>query len=425
VNNQALLSEMRAVVGAENIAPQEAARSVVPAWWSNEPLAVIAPGSTEKIVRAVRVAEAAQTAILPYGGGTQWETGAAPRADKPFLLLKTTRLQRVLDYQPDDLTVTCEPGVTLAQLQQTLAERRQFLAVDVPLPERATLGGIVAANTSGFWRPAYGTPRDLVIGLRAVMTEGTAVKAGGKVVKNVAGYDLCKLFTGSWGTLGVITEITFKVRTRPEAERALAWNAPDTASAARIGFALYRAPLSVTYVLATNEPYGTPRLIAGLQGSPARLDWQAAELTRLAAEAGLSAAPETLPDADIADLRDRQARLGPGTAAAARIACLPTDQAALVQAFEAIPGLRLTVHCGNGILALAATKPEASLVQTVTAQTPANAHLVWTRLHENVTDRSGIAVWGEPREDFKLHRALKQALDPQDTFSPGRFFGNL
>lgn len=421
VDPQIFLSELAAQVGAENV--QSGESRLAPAGWPQQPVATVCPNTTAEVAGIVRAAEAVGIAIVPCGGGTQLQTGYPPRPDKPFLLLSTARLNRVLDHQPDDLTVTCEAGVTLAALQQTLATHRQRLAVDVPLPERVTLGGLVSTNASGFWRPAYGSPRDLVIGLHAVMTEGVRVKGGGKVVKNVAGYDVCKLFTGAWGTLGVLTELNFKVQTQPETERTLAWDAPDAATAARLGLALHHARLAATYVLATNEPDAKPRLILGVQGTAARVAWQAEEFARRVAEAGWNSPPITLTPAEVAALRDRQARLDTDTPLAARIACLPNEVAELVRALESIPALFLTAHVATGLVSLAATDSDASLIPKVKTLLPPNAHLVWQRL-EGV-DIEAVEVWGATREDFALQRALKQTLDPQNTFSPGRFVGRL
>jgi glycolate oxidase FAD binding subunit len=424
VENLNLLTELQALVGAANVRADAALPdAVASAGWEAAPAAIVAPGTAAEVAAVVQAAEGAQAAVIPFGGGTQLHTGYPPRAEKPLLLLSTACLNRILDYQPDDLTVTCEPGVTLAALQATLADRRQMLALDVPLSERATLGGIVSANASGFWRPAYGTPRDLLIGLRAVMSGGAEVRGGGKVVKNVAGYDVCKLFTGAWGTLGVLTELTFKVRTRPAVERALAWNVPDVAIAARIGLALYHARLAPTYLLATNEPDGRPRLILGLQGTPSRVEWQAVEFARRAEEARLNALPVTLTEAEVDALRDAQARLGPETPLAARIACLPTDLAGLTAELEGAFRFRLTAHCGTGILSLATDTATLAVVSQVQAALPAGANLVWTRLDGDFAASENIAVWGEIREDSRLQHALKQSLDPRGTFSPGRFPG--
>ena len=132
------------------------------------------------------------------------------------------RLGRLLEHEPGDLTVTAEAGMTVARLQTALRARGQWLSLDPPDAERATLGGVVAANASGPRRQLYGTVRDLLIGLTVVTADGALVRGGGKVVKNVAGYDLPKLFVGSHGTLGIIVETTFKLRPLPDEERLVA-----------------------------------------------------------------------------------------------------------------------------------------------------------------------------------------------------------
>ncbi|HLV82001.1 MAG TPA: FAD-binding oxidoreductase, partial [Chthonomonadaceae bacterium] len=351
-----LMAALEAAVGRENVRvgavlPPGAAT----AHWEERALATVAPGSAEQVAGVVRAAEAAGAALIPFGGGTQLHTGYPPRPDRPFLLLHTARMSRLLDYQPDDMTVTCEPGMTLVALDKALEAHRQFLPLDPPLPDKATLGGLVSTNATGFWRPAYGAPRDLLIGLRAVMTGGEPVKGGGKVVKNVAGYDVCKLFTGAWGTLGILTELTFKVRPLPETERVLAWETPDLTTATCIALQMQAARLAATYLLATNEPQGRPRLVLGLQGTAARVEWQVLQFSRMAVEAGIGAPVVELTPDEIRDLRDRQARLAPDTAIAGRIACLPTALPDLMRALEAQPYCLLTAHCATGIISLAAT----------------------------------------------------------------------
>ena len=198
-----LLAELTARIGGENVLAHAVAAGVaLPAAWAHAPFATLLPGSVEETADVVRLLEAAGAALIVSGGGTQIQTGYPPAGEKPYTLLLTRRLNHILDYQPEDMTVTCEPGVTLETLQRALHEQRQFLPLDAPLPQQATMGGIVSTNQSGFRRMMYGAARDLVIGVRAVMTEGAEVKGGGKVVKNVAGYDVCKLFTGAWGTAG-------------------------------------------------------------------------------------------------------------------------------------------------------------------------------------------------------------------------------
>jgi glycolate oxidase FAD binding subunit len=421
VNNQTLLTELAAVIGADYVC---AAEAVLPAEW-HAPLGVVSPGDATQVAEIVRAAETAGTALVVFGGGTQLQTGYPPRTDKPYLLLSTARMNRITDFQPEDLTATCEPGVTLETLQARLAERRLAVALDVPLPGQATVGGIVSSGRTGFNRPVYGAPRDVVIGLRAVMSGGADVKGGGKVVKNVAGYDVCKLFTGAWGTLGVITEVTLRLRTKPEIDRMLAWSAPDLATAARVGLKLHHERLAGVSFLATNEIDGRPQLAVGLQGANARVEWQATEYGRIAAAEGLTAAPVILTSEQVGVWRDRQARLDPDIAWAAQITCLPTRISELLKRLGNLPQIACTAHCATGIVSLAAPVPEPAPVPQLSQMLPPDAALVWTRLNGNDAAMQDVDLWGKPRPEFALHRALKQALDPKATFSPGRFYGRL
>jgi FAD/FMN-containing dehydrogenase len=137
------------------------------------------------------------------------------------LVVKTTNLNRIMEHEPADLIATAEAGVTLCEFNAELASRGQWLPLDPPDDGRATLGGVVATGLAGPQRIGYGSPRTFVIGMKVVLPDGTRIKAGGRVVKNVAGYDLCKLFTGSYGTLGIITELTFKLRPLPQASSTI------------------------------------------------------------------------------------------------------------------------------------------------------------------------------------------------------------
>lgn len=422
METETLLHELTTLLGAESV--HTTGTAVLPTGWP-EPIASLSPTSVDPIPEIVRMAERAGVALIPHGGGTLLQTGYPPAAERPFLLLDTRKLNRILDHQPDDLTVTCEPGVTLAALQEALAVRRQCLALDAPLPDRTTLGGLVSANASGFDRPAYGTPRDLLIGLRAVMAGGVVVKGGGKVVKNVAGYDVCKLFTGAWGTLGILTELTFKIRTLPEASRMCAWEAPDLATAARIGLSLHHHRLAGTAFLATNELNGAPNLVVGMQGISQRIDWQTAEYARLAAESGLRSAPRALSPEEIDAWRNRQARQESDTPVAVRIACLPGEVADLLHRLRTLPETAMTAHGATGIVAMAAHSPTGISAATLLPLLPAGAHLTWVRLDPNVPDAAGIERWGTAGGTLILHRRLKESLDPAGTFSPGRFLGRL
>src|SRR5207249_4600534 len=181
------------------------------------PEAARVPGSVDEVRAVVEIAAGAGIPIVPWGGGTAAAVGTpTPQAG---IVLDLKRLGQLVEHEPRDLTATVEAGMTMAALQSPLRARGQWLSLDPPDPAQATIGGVIAANASGPRRHLYGTARDLLIGVTVVTGDGVVVRGGGKVVKNVAGYDLPKLFVGSHGTLGVIVSVTVKLRPLPDDER--------------------------------------------------------------------------------------------------------------------------------------------------------------------------------------------------------------
>lgn len=420
-----LTAALGSIVGSENVheAEQFAGHVATRAPWLACAAALVSPADTNGVAAIVQHAEAVGVAIIPVGGCTQIHVGPAPARERPLILLTTRRLARVLDYQPDDMTVTCEPGIELAALQRVLAQQNQFLAVDPPLPERATIGGIVSTNSAGFWRAQYGTPRDLVIGVHAVMAGGEAVKGGGKVVKNVAGYDVCKLFTGAWGTLGILTELTFRLRPLPESERTLAWAMPDMATAARAGRDLYASRLAIAFAAATNRSGGRARLVVGLRGTVARVAWQALQCRDAISRHGISIAAEEIGSDALARLRSDELALDARVALAGRLACLPSDLPLVCGHLAKISGLGITAHAGTGTVTFSAVDGSLGAVTRIEAGLPRESYLLWTCASPEIA--AGIQPWGPNRTDFRLQAALKSTLDPSGTFSPGRFVGGL
>ena len=173
------------------------------------PMAVVVPEDRRQVADVMRWAAESGVTVFPRGGGTKTGLGNPP--ETVGLVMDLSRLNRVIDYQPGDMTATVEAGITLDALQRELAAARQFVPLESPIPGRATVGGTLATGSAGPMAHAYGPPRDWLIGIGVVGADGVATKAGGRVVKNVTGYDLNKLYTGSLGTLGVIVEASFKV----------------------------------------------------------------------------------------------------------------------------------------------------------------------------------------------------------------------
>src|SRR3954469_6415224 len=179
------------------------------------PMPVVRPASAADVADVVRRAAADGTAIYPVGGGTMLDYGMPPA--RPGVALDLRSLDKVIDFPARDMTITVEAGVTIARLNEITRAEGLHLPIDVPNAESATLGGAIACNVSGPRRYGYGTFRDYVLGITTVNDRGESVSAGGRVVKNVAGYDLMKLHTGALGTLGVIAAVTLKLRPIPEA----------------------------------------------------------------------------------------------------------------------------------------------------------------------------------------------------------------
>jgi glycolate oxidase FAD binding subunit len=233
----------------------------------------IAPCDQNGISGAVRAAFEAGSPVYPIGGGTSLDFGLAAR--RPGIGISLAGLNRVVDYPARDMTITVEAGITMKQLANTLATERQWLPVDAPQPEQATMGGVVACAASGPRRFGSGTMRDYVIGISAVDGRGMAFKGGGRVVKNVAGYDFCKLLTGSLGTLGVITQVTLKIRPLPEKSALIACDVPDLALLDRLLGALITSnatPSAIEFV-AGPAWSSNGRLIVGLEGTEGEVNW--------------------------------------------------------------------------------------------------------------------------------------------------------
>src|SRR4051812_24718986 len=223
----------------------------------------ITPTTQAEVVDAVRSAYEARRAIYPLGGGTAQDYGIAPT--QPGDALDLTGLNRVVDYTPRDMTIVVEAGMRMSELAATLASEGQQLPIDVPRAGEATLGGVIATNWSGPRRFGHGTIRDYIIGVNAVDGRGTAFKGGGRVVKNVAGYDFCKLLTGSLGTLAVITQVALKVKPKLECMATVVGDYEDLAAADR---ALERLAILETPAAAIELLVGEAWGLAPSNGGP-------------------------------------------------------------------------------------------------------------------------------------------------------------
>ena len=228
------------------------------------PSAVVAPGSLESLAATVQMASELGYAVIPRGGGTKMDFGHPPsRAD---IVVSLERLNRIVAHEPADQTATVEAGITMAGLQAGLGKRGQFLPLDPPHGDAGTLGGVLATNASGVLRTSFGTARDLVIGARVVQADGTVVRSGGQVVKNVAGYDLNKMYIGSLGTLGILAEVNLKLQPLPAAGRLLIGTMAGIGEAAECAFRVMDSEVMPSFLEVASP--ATRSLLAGEAAGP-------------------------------------------------------------------------------------------------------------------------------------------------------------
>jgi len=391
------------------------------------PALVARPADAAELAATVAAAGACGAALVPLGRGAHRGLGHPPaRYD---LALVTERLARVRDYTPADMTVTVEAGTTVAEIDALLACEGQWLPIEPPLPEATTVGGLLAADLAGPLAASQGRARDFVIGVEVATAAGVLARAGGRVVKNVAGYDLMKLVIGSLGTLAVVTEVTFKVRPRPETRRALVFRAHDVAAALGVAAAVAAAETGALAVVAGADADGA-RVLVRLGGVAADVAAAAARLVAIAGGAGAELEhddAETHPRiaALLARTRDFPARAGGDVVV--RFAVLPSRlpalASALARAVTDIAGWRVDALRGTLYAALQAEHPAEALAACAGVAGRHEAHLVVERWP--LVLAPSIAVWHPIPTAFPLMQRMKRALDPTGVFAGGRFVGGL
>jgi glycolate oxidase FAD binding subunit len=389
----------------------------------------------------VRRAATAGQAIYPAGGRTTLDVGLPPT--RAGIAVDLRGLAQVIDYPARDMTITVQAGITLGELQRLLDAEGQRLPIDVPHAGRATLGGVLATNPSGPRRLGSGTLRDYVIGITTINDAGQETKAGGRVVKNVAGYDLCKLHIGALGTLGIIAQVTLKVRPRPETQALLTFGCDGPAVEALLAklhdsrtrpMCLELLNAGAAQWVRQHSGVGLPGrpwvLIAGFEDSEASVHWQIQQLIKELTVAGIGSveavagtATEPLWNAltDFAVLDEARLTM--------KANLLAGRTAAWCLRAEALPeGPLLHSQAGSGIvrahLTGDLTLPRATEMLTGLArEAGAEGNLVLPRCP--TAWKRDLPVWGRPRNDLALMRQVKEQLDPHRLFNPGRFLDGI
>jgi glycolate oxidase FAD binding subunit len=388
-----------------------------------QPQVLCRPQSAEQIPAALGICSEARAAVAPWGGGTAMAIGNPPR--QANVILMTASLDRIIDHDHANLTVTAQSGIRLSSLQASLASRNQFVPLDPPYADRATIGGIAAANLNGPRRAYYGSVRDLVIGMRVALLDGTEIKAGGKVVKNVAGYDMCKLFVGSLGTLGVITELTLRVAPRPES--ALTAVIRGTLEQCRqFGDALCRAPLLPAAVFLSNEGRSEPwRVAVRCEGFAETTARHLRDLTVMAERAGAGVDPlqGELHEALWRERRDFPLR---ADCLVFRLTVPPASVYELLPTIHRWSGASVLCDLAMGTLWVACEAKKTSALRftelTSLAQRRGGHAVLFAAPAEL---KRGLEVWGPSPPSLSLMREIKRQFDPEGLLNPGRFVGGL
>jgi len=419
-----VLGGFRAIVGeahARPAGPDDAVDGLAPE-------VVVEPGSAEEVGETLRYARSRGLAVVPRGAGTKLGWGGPPR--RADVVLGTRRLDRVVEHEAGDLVATAQAGVRLGAFQAQVSAAGQRLALDPP--EDGTLGGTVSANASGPLRHRYGTARDLLIGIRVVLSDGTAAKAGGKVVKNVAGYDLGKLFTGAFGTLGVVVEATFRLHPRPRERRLVLLEVDAPAAAASAVQALLHSSLTPAAVeLRWPEPAGGGSLAVLFEGTGRAVD---AESRRAVGELQGEGATQVLEGPALErEWSERTALPFGGAAVGLKVGARPADLARVIEAVESAsaeaslaPRIAGRAAVSALLLGLFGGEAEAHVraVSRLRAELGSAAHVAV--LHAPPGLKPLLDVWGPlERGSLDLMRRVKARLDPDGTLSPGRFVGGI
>jgi glycolate oxidase FAD binding subunit len=391
------------------------------------PALICAPATPEQVAAALRICSEAQTALIPWGGGTAMAIGNPPhRAD---LVLSTTRINRLIEHDDANLTATVQSGITLDTLQAALAKQMQFAPFDAPFAERSTLGGIVAANLNGPRRSSWGSVRDLVIGMKIVLASGEQIKAGGKVVKNVAGYDMCKLFTGSLGTLGIVTELTVRVAPVPECSAtAMAWG--TLGQAEQLAGAITNSKLLPAAVFLRNHGVEQNwQLAVSFQGFAETVARQLRDLDSMAQRLSMRSEPLGAENQQQVwqELRDLPLAAG---RLVFRITVPRKSLAHMIRALESshsgapAPAIVADMAMGTIWNVGAANKTFAGgFSQLISLAQQQRGHAVMFAAPTEL--KQGVEVWGPTPPALALMREIKQKFDPQEILNPGRFVGGF
>ncbi len=450
-----LLSEMGEMVGKDHVI-HDPDKLKAYALDGRKPKVIVSPETIDEVSKVVACANQQHLAIIPRGNGTKIGMGGIPK--KIDVILSTSRMNRITDSDCENLTLSAESGITLSQVQKSLAKigKGYFLPLDPPFTDKATLGGIVATNSSGPRRLLYGTARDLIIGTKTVFPNGDIVVSGGKTVKNVSGYDMCKLLIGSYGTLGLLCEMTFKLLPLPEKETTLLLSFARIEEADGFvrelrGSQLIPSSIEILNATAVRKikypvslpPNGNYVVAIGVEGVVESIDRQVSEMSEMGKKYGVLEAVTLDSEKHQAfwvAIRDFSYGLTQEypNAISLKSNFLISKSGEMMGDYEETAkrygiDCALICHCGSGILysyVLAGknlrSKVESfvELVGKLTSEAVKNGGNLVVE-SSPVLIKKQVDVWGASRSDYPVMRRLKEQIDPASILNRGRFVGGI
>ena len=412
------------------------------------PQAVAYPEDLSQLGQVLQAASQSDLALTPWGGGTQTSLGNA--LERLDAVVDLSRLDRIVGHNPADLTATVQAGITVSKLQEVLHEHGQFLALDPPLPDRATVGGSLATAVSGPVKWQYGSPRDTVIGMKVAQADGKLTKSGGQVVKNVSGYDISRLHVGGLGTLGIIAEVSLKLTPLPVAQKTILAAFSTTRQCLEAGLGIFQSgivPLALTaFDGRANGRMEAVDLSVGcllavrLGGRPLYLDRQGRECETICKQHG-SSTVEALAEEDAGRVWRRLADFGwdgdTTPVIGARILVPPSavkEVVGFVEKADHTARLEPAIvsHPAHGTVLVGwfagGESPTADGATGMLRLTREAVHrsggkMVIERCPPEV--KSGFDVWDDVGESISIMRRLKEQYDPKRIVNPGRFVGGI
>jgi len=450
-----MVSPLKEIVGETHVI-QDPEKLKAYAIDGKKPKVVVSPRTIDEVSKVVAHANQQHLSIIPRGNGSKMGMGGIPK--KIDIILSTSWLNRITDSDCENLTLSAECGITLNEVQKSLAKvgKGYFLPLDPPFTEKATLGGITATNSSGAKRLLYGTARDMIIGTKAVFPNGDIVVSGGKTVKNVSGYDMCKLLIGSYGTLGILCEMTFKLLPLPEKEATLLLSfarleEEDGFVREMRGSQLIPSSIETLNAMAVQKmkysmsmpPNGNYLVAVGLEGVAESIDRQIFEMGEIGKKHGVLDAATLGPEKHQAfwiAIRDFAERL---TETYANLICLKSNVliskiGEILGSYEKIAresgiDCAFICHSGSGILYSyilpgkkfrSKIESFAGLIGKLTSEAVKNeGNLVVES--SPLLIKKNVDVWGHSRGDYLVVRRLKEQIDPAGILNIGRFVGGI